>query len=257
MFYLTSSLVAGVMMSQITVNPTQQCQVNFAHDLVVSEHELVVIHQHGEQWHFNPAGELFINQQIQTLDDESRDLLTHYQSGVYQQAELLDAVMTEAVDITRYALTLSFAEMFSPDHKVVQQIERLADGIDAELQSVVRFEDNTYYIYGSRLDQFGERLSQTLDNEIENIVNESMGSMLMVIGRALVSGNGSIENRMAQFEQRMEAMAATLETEVEGRAARLEQAAESMCEQMAELQSIEQQLQQKSVHFAKLNLFGH
>ncbi|MCC5880019.1 MAG: DUF2884 family protein [Idiomarina sp.] len=259
MFLFTSSVISAMavgtaMLGQVAVDPGAQCHVNFDQDIQVSPQRLEVV-QGDSHWQWHEHGELSLNQQPQAIDSETQALLSQYHQGIYSQAEQLDAIMTEAAAMTRYALNVTFSEMFSPRHRVVKRIDALADDIELEMRSIVGLHGDTYHINGSQLDEFGDRLGDTIDTEIDAIVTDSMGSMMMMVGRALLTGSGSFENRMAQFETRMETMAETLEAEIETRAANLEHSAENMCANMLELRALEQQLQQRHASLSNLALF--
>ena len=260
MFLMTTSMInlvaAGALsFGPTTVNPGAQCAVNFEHDIVVSPHSLSITRDQ-QSWGRDAQGMLTFNQEPQSVDAKTSELLAEYHQGIYAQASQFDDIMAEAAAMTRYALNTTFSEMFSPRHRVVKRIDSLADDIEADMRSLVGRDGETFYIYGSQLDDFSDRLSATLDEEIDNIVTESMGSMFMLIGRALLTGSGGFEQRMEQFGERMENMAENLEAEMESRAEKLEAVAQGMCEQMLELQVIESQLQQSHASLTDLDVFS-
>lgn len=258
MISMTSSAVAAgfLMVSSAGVNPGEQCHMSFTQDIEVSEQHIRIV-QGDDSWSWHHEDGLVFNQQPQVVDEYTSALLMDYQSGLYQQAAMLDEVMSEAIDMTRYALNVAFSEMFRPNHKVVRRIDALGDNIADEFAALVSHDGTTYYVNGSQLDAFGERFSEMMDSEIEAIVTDSMGSMLMMVGRALLSGSGSIESRMEQFEARMENMATQLEADMDARAAELEQAAEGMCDNMLQLAQLEDELKRSHTSFESLSLFGY
>ncbi|WP_194757094.1 DUF2884 family protein [Aliidiomarina indica] len=220
----------------------QQCNFKFDRDIRASYQELLVTDGGVEQMRISANGDLYLNGAAIDVDSETRGLLISYKNGVTDQAIFVAEVMDEALEMTSFALTTAFSELFGENHKVIQRVENLQDRLRHDFNTIAYQDQQVYVVQGSQLDAFGDRLSTTLDEELESIITESMGSMMMMVGRMLMSGSGSIEDRMNQFEERMENMAEVLESSMEAKGQALEVKGEAMCQQLQQLSATEAQI---------------
>ncbi|MCC5854533.1 MAG: DUF2884 family protein [Idiomarina sp.] len=251
-----TTLVGMSLISGVNVSTSHQCQVSFDYDLHASNDYVAVSHDGQERWRITDNGQLFLAGQPVRVSATQQDLLHQYKMGNERQAGGIVMIMEDASELVSYALTTTFSELFGGRSRVVRRVESLNETLQDEFRSIASYESGIYSIRGSEIDAFGDRLSSTLDSEIEEIITESMGSMFMMIGRALLTGSGSFENRMNQFEQRMETWAESFEQEIELRAERIEQRAEFMCQDFAALAEIEHELIAWQPAFADYALFS-
>lgn len=243
-----TSATAADMPAQSVTDPLrgdfykQQCNFKFDQDIRASYQELVVFDSSGDKVRITANGDLYLEGSAVDVNSETRGLLISYKNGVTDQAVFVADVMDEALEMTSFALTTTFGEMFGADHKIVRRVDALRDRLRDDFNTIAYRDDQVYVVQGSQLDAFGDRLSSTLEDELESIITESMGSMMMMIGRMMLSGSGSFEDRMNQFEERMENMAEVLEQSMEAKGKALEQKGEAMCYQLQKLSATEAQI---------------
>jgi hypothetical protein len=100
-------------------------------------------------------------------------------------------------------------------------------------------------------DAFGNEFAQA----IEEAVASSMGSVMMIIGKAMSSGEGNFEQRMEAFGTKMERFGDNLSARMELKSAALEQRADVMCSKLHALDVIESQIQQAVPQMKQYDLF--
>ncbi|RUO20424.1 hypothetical protein CWE08_08130 [Aliidiomarina iranensis] len=267
---LTSILVAATMIApiaddsstqvpsrQVTIvnsQDVQSCQLRFDRDIHASYETLTVKEGERELFRILKNGDLYINGAEVGVNAEERGMLIHYKNGLTAQSEFVVEVMAEALEMTSYALSTTFTEMFGERHKIVRRIEALNETLAEEFSSVAYQTNDTYVVQGSQLDLFGDRLEGTLGTEIEAIVEDSMGSMIWMVTKAMFSGSGSFEERMEQFGERMEKMGENLETTMHGWGEEMEIRGEAMCTDLEKLREMEGRIVERIPSFSEYRL---
>ncbi|RUO36155.1 hypothetical protein CWE13_09810 [Aliidiomarina shirensis] len=242
---------------QITIvnsQDTQSCQFNLDKDIHASYETLTVKDGDIELFRILHNGDLYINGDSVSVDAEERGMLIQYKNGLAAQSEFVVDVMAEALEMTSYALSATFSEMFGERHKIVRRIEKLNHTLAEEFATVAYQANGTYVVQGSQLEVFGDRLGDTLDTEIEQIVEDSMGSMIWMVTKAMFSGSGGFEQRMEQFGERMETMGEELETTMEGWGAEMEIRGEAMCADLEKLRETEGRIVERIPSFSEYRL---
>jgi hypothetical protein len=246
------SVALGFSANQVMVQD-EACNFSIQHDLHVAEHEVVLRDNQDELWRVSRNGQLFVNgSQADTSRHQTR-LLQQYHQGIYSQSQDLVFVVAEALDIANFAVSSVFNELLGGDAD--SQINKLQQAISDELDTIVQEQGEYLVIRGSELDAFGNNLDSVINEEMEALIAESMGSVLMQVGKAMMFGSGSMDERMESFETRMESMGERVEAEVEARAEQLEARAEGMCEQVQALADIEVELSKDFSVFKDYPLF--
>lgn len=253
---MISVIAAGALtLSSMNNLAEQNCSMELNYNIRVAESHAALYDQEQEIWRVDADGRIYIRQEAQPLNVNTQPLAARYHEGVRTQTYAVIEVINEAVEIADYALTTVFTEMFGEKSKATARVDDITHALKEELAQVGHEQDNVYHLNGSELDAFDARFSERLEQEMELIMADSMGSVFMMLGRAMLSGSGSFEERMAQFETRMEAMGAQIEQQVDERTAHLDAKTDAMCEQLNELAEIERQLAQSYPIFSEYSLF--
>lgn len=242
---------------QITIvngHDTQSCQFNLDKDIHASYETLSVKEGDAELFRILHNGDLYINGDPVGVDAESRGMLIQYKNGLAAQSEFVVDVMAEALEMTSYALHTTFTEMFGERHKVVRRIEKLNENLATEFSSVAYQANGTYVVQGSQLDSFGDRLGDTLDTEIQAIVEDSIGSMIWMVTKAMFTGSGGFEQRMEQFGERMERMGEDLEMTMQGWGDEMEIRGQAMCADLEKLRETEGRIVERIPSFSEHRL---
>lgn len=250
---------ALVMSGMMVVNPANiqadgSCNLQLHNDLYASETFVALKAGDQDLWRINADGTLYIQGTKQSVTPEKSAVLAEYQQGVYQQTATVVEIMDEAMEMASYALASVFGELLGENHRSVKRMNKLGDQLQVEFSEVAYHAEGTYVVKGSEFEAFGDRLGETIEAEVESIVKSSMGSMLIMVGKALLKGNGSIDDRMAQFEERMEAFGENLEREMESRAAVIEEKADQMCGDIQYLAHLEDEIALEAPAFAEFRL---
>ena len=123
------------------------------------------------------------------------------------------------------------------------------------LRSRFNHSDESYYIAPQDFDDFDEIFAGEFEKEIEAIVSDSVGSILVAVGEAMTHREEqSTEQRVETFDQRIETMGNDLKLDISKQANALEIKAEAICTTLVKLDAIENILQQEIPALVEFNL---
>ncbi|MDX1677427.1 DUF2884 family protein [Arsukibacterium sp.] len=254
-----SLLASAVILSTLSLNAmahqNNQCNIEFEKDLVINSDSVRLQDNGTTLWQIDDNGQLILDGKPVMVNNDTRLLLRDYQAGIRSQTKETVALVEDALIMASDALTTVMAELTGKsldDYPAVQQA--LAQISDAANQVVVREGDNTY-LYGSRLESIDQAFGPEFEQAVEEAVNQSMGNIMMLVGKAMTSGEGSFEQRMEAFGQKMEKFGEDLEAKMEIKAAALEQRGDAICAQVNQLDTLETRIQQHIPAMQQYDLF--
>ncbi|MCH8501951.1 MAG: YggN family protein [Aliidiomarina sp.] len=226
------------------------CNMSLDKDLYISPEALTLREGTNEVFRIHADGQVYVNGQAIAVADADRAHFVAYKDGLAEQTKFIVEVLDEALEMTNYALTMTFGEMFGKRHRIVRRMDKLTDRLRDDL-AMIAYEDNgMFVVQGTQLDAFGDRIGATIEEEMEDLITNAKGSMLMMVGRMLIRGQRGID----EFEQRMETMAANLETEMEAWGADIEARSDYFCTRLTELRATEDYLSETYPAFGDYRL---
>ena len=123
------------------------------------------------------------------------------------------------------------------------------------LRSRFNHSDESYYIAPQDFDDFDEIFAGEFESEIEAIVTDSVGTILIAVGEAMThKEEQSTEQRVETFDQRIETMGNDIKLDISKQANALENKAEIICSTLMKLDEIENKLQLEIPALAEFNL---
>lgn len=233
----------------------QSCNFSIEQDLMISRDSVQLQDNGSTLWQISNDGQLTLNGKTIKVNDDTRTLLRDYQAGIRLQTRETIALVEDALIMASEALTTVLNELTGKsldDYPAMQQaLTKISDTAE---QIVVQDGDNTY-LYGSRLDNIDQAFGAEFEQAIEEAVSQSMGSIMMLVGQAMSSGEGNFEQRMEAFGEKMEKFGENLEAKMDIKAAALEQRGDAICSQVSQLDALESQIQQQIPAMQQYDLF--
>lgn len=240
--------------SAVMAHEGQSCNINFDKDLVINS-ELVSMKDAGtELWRINNDGQLWLDGEVISTDSNTRALLRDYQAGVRTQTLETVALVEDALVLAADAVNSVLTELTGDSLDSHPALQNAMDKIKTGSERVVVRNGDTIELYGSRFDSMDDAFGEEFEQAIEEAVTSSMGSILMLVGQAISSGEGNFEQRMEAFGERMERFGEDLEARMDVQSQALEQRGESMCANLQQLDVLESQIQQAIPQMQKYDL---
>lgn len=237
--FILTSISTAVMAHDDT-----SCNVNFDKDLSINS-QLVSMKDAGtELWRINNNGQLWLDGKAITTDSNTQALLREYQAGIRTQTLETVALVEDALVLAADAVNSVITELTGDSLQDHPALQTALDKIKASTDSIVVRSGDSIDIYGSRFDSLDDAFGPEFEQAIEEAVTSSIGSIMMLVGKAMTSGEGNFEQRMQAFGERMERFGEDLEARMDTKSAALEQRGEAMCGHLQQLDTLENQIQQ-------------
>lgn len=202
------------------------------------DHGITVVQINGEN-------QLFIEGREQQLTDEQQKLIQQFSAGVRAQVPEIVSIAIEGVNIGLKAVNNAIGSLTGENSASQQKIQLKFDELKSRIRTRFNQSANNFYIAPQDFDDFDNIFTGEFEQEIEEIIYDSIGTILLAVGEAMISDNtnnpGS-EQRLSTFDDRMETMGRDLELKISASANALEKKAQQFCLKLSELDVIESQM---------------
>lgn len=243
-----SNIRAFLLASLFIATPVaaKQCNINFNYGVVIDPTHIRML-DHGKTFvQINGKEQLFVNGRLIALDENQKQLINEYSTGIRQQVPKIVFIAIEGVEIALKAVDKVIGGLTGENSASHRKIKEKFDEMQMRLRKRFNHSDESFYIAPQDFDEFDEIFAGEFEQEIEEIVSESIGTILMAVGEAMANHDEeNIEQRLDTFDQRMENMGEELELEIGSRANKLESKAEEFCNDLVILDEVEDKIQQQ------------
>lgn len=216
-----------------------QCEVTLNYDISV-EPTVMAVSDAGNEVYRIEMGKLFVQGKQVSLNAKQKQLVTQYQDEVSSQVPEVIGLVHDAVGIASTAASMALTPLLGD--AAGAKLDELMDGLEQRIEKVAYQNGDKFYLgatQSSLEDTFGEEFEQ----EVEQLVRNSIGSMMVNLGSEMLSGDGdSFEQKMEAFGQKMENVGQNIEQQMETQAQELEARADRMCDDFQLLIALEQKL---------------
>ncbi|MBY6186377.1 YggN family protein [Marinobacter hydrocarbonoclasticus] len=229
------------------------CDLSLNYDIELNREQLIVSDE-GNTLYKIRGDQLWVRGEAISLDSSQRQLVRDYHAEMERQLPKVIELAGDALNLAGRALDAVFTELseFGLDPN---QGSEIMESIERKVNASMRTEDGGYRLGANSMDTFGDELDQALESEIEEVVSQSVGGMLVALGQAMTEGDSSdFEQRMEDFGSRMERMGERIESEMDAQAQVLEERATELCEEWMVLDELEQQMQRTIPEMAEFDL---
>tara|TARA_Y100001963_G_scaffold158192_1_gene256990 strand:- start:2919 stop:3734 length:816 start_codon:yes stop_codon:yes gene_type:complete len=251
---IASGFVLTSLSTAVMAHDNHSCNINFDKDLTINAQQVSLKDNGTELWRISEDGKLWLDGKAVSTDSDTRAMLRDYQTGIRTQALETVAIVEDALVLAADAVNSVLTELTGDSLDQHPALQQALDKIDATTQSIVERDGDNIYVYGSRFDSMDDAFGEEFEQAIEEAVTSSMGSILMLVGQAISSGEGNFEQRMEAFGERMERFGEDLEARMDVQSQALEQRGESMCANLQQLDVLESQIQQAIPQMQKYDL---
>ncbi|WP_371376512.1 DUF2884 family protein [Thalassotalea aquiviva] len=230
------------------------CAVDFNYGVVVEGQNIRFIDNDNTLVQINDLSQLFVHGKEVSLNQAQQALVSDYASGIKQQVPEIVELALDAVEIAFGAVTQVMVGLGVEDSSSADRIDQLFVSIKEKVHKRFNKDNGNYFLAEQNFNEFDEFMEEELEAEIESIVADSVGNILIAVGQAMNDEEGNFEQKMQAFGQRMERMGENIEAAVEPQAEALGAKAEALCDSLKELDYVEQELSNSIDELAKFNL---
>ncbi|MFV7769324.1 YggN family protein [Shewanella marisflavi] len=217
----------------------KQCEVSLNYDVSVEPSKLVVSKSKKEVYRIE-LGQLYVDGDRVQLNDKQQALVNQYAGEVSKQLPEVIDVVHDAVDIASTAVSMALTPLLgdAAGAKIDEMMDSLAKRIDT-----VAYQNGDKFYLGATESSLEDTFGKEFEKEMEQVVQSSIGSMMMTLGSEMMNGDGdTFEEKMNAFSAKMERVGDDIEAQIEQQATDLEARADKLCDNFQHLVMIESQL---------------
>ncbi len=235
----------------------EQCSVNFNYGVIIDPNHIRMIEHNKTVVQINGKNQLFVEGREIKLNSEQQQLVSQFSLGIRDQVPEIVSIAIEGVDIGLKAVNKAIGSLTGENSASQQKIQAKFDELKWRIRTRFNQSANNYYIAPQDFADFDDIFTGEFEQEIEEIISDSIGTILLAVGEAMISdstNNNGGEQRLSTFDERMETMGKDLELEISASANALEEKAEQFCLKLTELNEIESKIQHSISPLSQFNL---
>ncbi len=237
----------------------KQCSINLNYGVIIDPSHVRII-DHGKTIiQINGTAQLFIEGRETLLNNEQQQLIAEFANSIRKQIPEIVSIAIEGVDIGLKAVNKVIGGLTGENSASQQKVQAKFDELKWRIRTRFNQSANNYYIAPQDFDDFDDIFTGEFEQEIEEIISDSIGTILLAVGEAMINDSDNenprnAEQRISTFDERIESLGKDLELEISASAKVLENKAEQFCLQMSELNKTESKMHQAINQLKKFNL---
>ncbi|WP_416307332.1 DUF2884 family protein [Neptunicella sp. SCSIO 80796] len=227
-----------------------QCDVNFDGQVKLDKNQLTVELTDHRKVTINGQN-AWIDGKALSLNSDQQQLIQQYHSGITTLAPQVADIALEAVSMAGDGVSLAFSRLLGEDDKLVLDLTEEFSELRKEMKLQFYADDGSIRFDSSKFDNgdFGDAFEQRFEDKIESLVERSMGSLMIAVGKQMLfSGDAD------GFEKKMDDFGETIEHEMEFRGEKIEQKADQICYALVGINDIETKISETIPELAQLDM---
>ncbi|WKE66168.1 DUF2884 family protein [Gallaecimonas kandeliae] len=239
---LALSTLASAKSHHIDTDDGKVCNLSIAHDLVLSGKGFRVEDKSRPLMVFE-QGKLTIDGKDQPLSDSQRQQLESFSHSLADSASKGAELALKAIDLAD-KVTQNVLHDIAGQDAADEVGEGLAEA-RTHLKGQLYQQDGSWHIKAGAWDGDEDNfLGKDFDARIESAVKKSMGNIFMQLGKAMASGDGSMEENVQAWADGIQAKADKIEKEADAMGDELGAQGDALCTQITALDAQEEGFKQ-------------
>ncbi|MDJ0764017.1 MAG: DUF2884 family protein [Myxococcota bacterium] len=228
------------------------CSIDIAQGVEVNRAKLRVFDKDKTLFEIDKNGQLWIEGKSVALNSEQQELTkTYFQQVQIAVPEIIE-MATRIVELTAKQLHASFGEAFGKDSGMVESIDALMLNVKKSIALSMSKKDGVYRIAPDGDEQFENAFGDEFEKEVEAMVERALGSILWMVAKSMLNGEGNLEKRAQALGDKIEK---SVKSNMENIEKEVEISAKKVCCQMATLSRLEAQMRREIPSFAPYVVF--
>lgn len=237
---LTTTMLAAL--SSTSALAYDGCDVELAAGFNINENSLEFFSETSKKTLYKIDNDeiLIVAGETIALDEKQQALVTQYSTSIKAMVPKVRKIAIEGVDLALEGVNLAFNELLGEGNDVGADLTKELSNLRDEVAERYTLERG-FTIGEDGLDNdelLGDEFEQRIESAVEKAVMGSMGSIMMAVGKEMMTSGGDGNT----FETRMESFGENIEQEMESRAEKIEQKANELCLAAVSIDKLEEQL---------------
>ncbi|MGE6419115.1 DUF2884 family protein [Alteromonas macleodii] len=249
---LTSALMSGHAFAHDSSFQNNSCDMELDGHIQYYQGDLTVQMDNGSVMTIDSHHNMTINGESVSLDSEQQRWVSEYYNNIDIAIPMTLNIASEGLQIANVAVTEVFTELLGGD-QMGDDFRELFDSLETKLNTSFYDDAGNIRVDSTKFDEpgwFDESWEQEFEAQIESLISESMGRILIAVGTQMLWEGGD----MSEFEQKMERWGEDLEHRLESQAAALEEKGDALCEVLKKADYAEGKMQASISGLDDLNL---
>ncbi|QIJ05516.1 YggN family protein [Shewanella chilikensis] len=240
---LVCALFAAAPAMAINFEPRdEQCEMSLNYDISLEPKKLSVSNQGKEHYRIEP-GRLYVEGEEVALNAEQSKLVNEYSDAMAQQLPEVISLVEDAVTMASEAVSMALTPLLGD--AAAAKLDETMGSLQQRVYKVAHRNGDQYFL-GATEESLENAFGDEFSKEIEQLVQQSLGSLMMAMGSAMMSGEGeTFDEKINAFSQKMEKMGKDIEVQMESRAQEMEQRADALCDNFQRLLVLEDKLRKQ------------
>jgi len=235
----------------------ESCDVNFKYGVVIDPIHVRLLNKETTYIQITRNKQLFVSGREIMLNSKQENLLATYSKNIRQQVPQIVSIAVNGVDVGLEAVNKVISGLTGENSQSHQKFQERFTDMQWRLRGRFNHSDDSYFIAPQDFDDFDEIFSGEFEKEIEQIVTQSLGSILMAVGEAIVNDESDDnENRGGDLSHRMENLSEDLKLGLISQTNELDKKVKVFCENLKQLDQLEEQIRLTIPNLNQLDLIG-
>jgi len=253
--FMGQNSIAAIAEQPVFSAKEEGCEVSIQHDLTVSEDFVRVFDGEQTLYRIQTNGEFWVGNELVELSEGQQAVGREYVLALNKAVPEVTALVSEALNMAGKSVGSALEAAFGADSSLSSTVQTSLSQASEHFSSAVSRQGNEYTLRHSSMNHFDDAFGQEFEAKIALAVEESVGSILMVLGKAIVSGDGDFEDRMNTFSQRMKSMGSEIEQNMAAVGKTMEAKGEQLCRDFDRIRQLEHTLRTSVPSLANSALF--
>lgn len=184
---------------------------------------------------------LVVKGQVLKLSQAQQDVVTDYAQSIRTVVPQVHSIAVNGIEMAIQAITITFDGLLGQKNQVSSQLISELSRVRSDVDNYFTSGQPINFNKGSEGPDFlGKNFEARIERIVEASVEDSVGSIMIAMGKEIISSGGDME----AFSARMEKFGAQIETQMNAKAATMEERGNQLCGSMRVVEANEEQLRQ-------------
>jgi len=246
-------LLASLLLLNVNYVMANQCEIDFDGNMQLENRVLTLNTPKHKKIVILENNQLYVNDKHVALSTEQQGLVSAYYAGIYAAAPQAERIARDAIELANVTINEVFTELLGTKSGAVDELSVKLDELSTHIHSNFYAQNGEIRLNSANFEDgnfLGNEWEQEFEQVIEEVVSNSIGKILLSIGSQLLFGGDDID----AFEAKMDRFGQDMEQRLEYQTSGIEARANALCLGLAQVDSVESQLQNSIAELADLNI---
>jgi len=235
-----------------------KCNMSFQYGVVVDPLHVRVLKEELTYIQITNNSQLFISGREITLTDEQYVLLKAYSKALRKHVPEIVSIAIEGVDVGLHAVNKSIGGLVGKDTESHRLFQKRFNEMQWNLRNRFNKSEQSYYIAPQNFNDFDEIFSGEFEKEIEHIITQSLGSILMAVGDSMVTHTDEKkDHKKINVNKEMSNLEKEFLSQLTTQTHKLDLKAKEFCINLKQLDKLENNVRSSIPKLNQLDLIQH